>query len=532
MTPESDSRRPVAGGDEFSVAILGGGMAGHLLARQLRRTLPELRVAVFEKTHRDPHKLGESMVEIATHYFVRKLGLSSYLYDRHYPKNGLRYFYDDPERNTPLEEMSEIGSESLPYHPAFQIDRARLDADLSAMNAEDGVEIHRGGQVRKIEMGKGGALHRFDVVPVDGGETRTYRARWLVDASGRARLLGKQLDLTERETELDNASAWGRFEGVADVDLIGSEPFRARVRHTARRLSTLHFHYPGYWIWFIPLRDGVTSVGLVSDSGRFPSEARTQDGFLAFLRQHRAVASLLERAKPVDHGCYTHLAYQTKQFFSGDRFGLTGEAACFADPLYSPGSDFIALENDFLTDLIQRDAAGESFEAVGERAALYDAFMRFRQEATLALYRGQYDFLGSYELGKLKWNFDIGSYYNIWVDAYMRDQHLDRAWLESQIAQQPLVLRSLAHVRSAMSKVARHLEGAGTYHRRNLGEYIDGRESLWFLDDIGQKATEMQTLERMGELFNKFRDEALQVMEAEPRAPLALTRFMGRRGFL
>ena len=67
------------------------------------------------------------MVEIATNYFVRKLGLSSYLYDRHYPKNGLRFFFDTPQRNAPLHEMTEIGSESLPFHPAFQIDRSRLD---------------------------------------------------------------------------------------------------------------------------------------------------------------------------------------------------------------------------------------------------------------------------------------------------------------------------------------------------------------------------------------------------------------------
>jgi flavin-dependent dehydrogenase len=507
-------------------------MAGHLLARQLRRTVPELRVALYEKSTEDPHKLGESMVEIATNYFIRRLGLSSYLYDRHFPKNGLRYFYDDANRSTSLEEMSEIGSESLPFHPAFQIDRARLDSDLAAMNAADGVEIHRGVQVREVELGSGGGLHTFSVRPVGGGAARSVRARWLIDASGRARTLARSEGLARPEAELANASVWGRFEGVADVDTMGSEAFRARVRHTPRRLSTMHFHYPGYWIWFIPLRDGVTSIGLVADSSVFTPELRTQEGFVAFLNQHQAVSSLIEQAKPVDHGCYTSLAYGTSRFFGAGRWGLTGEAACFTDPLYSPGSDFIALENDFLTDLIQRDTQGESFEAVAERAELYDQFMSFRQEATFELYRGQYALLGSYELGKLKWNFDIGSYYNIWVDAYMRDQHLDRTWLESQIAQRPLVLRSLAHVRTALEKVRAHLEATGAYHRRNLGEYIDGRECLWFLTDVGEASTDAETLERMGELFNRFRSDALESLGAEPREPLALPRFMARRGFL
>ena len=58
-------------------------------------------------------------------------------------------------------------------------------------------------------------------------------------------------------------------------------------------------------------------------------------------------------------GSYAQLAYGTRQFFSADRWGMTCEAAAFTDPFYSPGSDFIALENDYLTDLIRRDVAGE-----------------------------------------------------------------------------------------------------------------------------------------------------------------------------
>jgi len=36
---------------------------------------------------------------------------------------------------------------------------------------------------------------------------------------------------------------------------------------------------------------------------------------------------------------------------------LTGEAGAFLDPFYSPGSDYIAMANTFITDLIVRDSA-------------------------------------------------------------------------------------------------------------------------------------------------------------------------------
>lgn len=513
----------------LGVAILGGGMAGQLIARQLRRTLPDVQVGLFEKSIRDPHKLGESMVELASHHFVKKLGLSSYLYDHHYPKNGLRFFFDSAACDAELHEMSEIGSESLPFHPAFQIDRARLDSDLAQMNAKSGVLMRRGATVRDLELGPHGEPHRF--VAVEGDNRTSYEARWIVDASGRSRLVSRQQSLRDSEPELMNASVWARFEGVADVDDMGPDSFRSRIRHAPRRLSTLHFVYPGYWFWFIPLRGGVTSVGLVCEKSMYRSEFRTEEGFLDFLRAHRAPASLLENAKPVDIGCYMNLAYQSKRFFDAEqRWGLTGEAACFTDPLYSPGSDFIALENDFLVDLIQRDYANRDGAEIAERADLYDRFMQFRQEATLSLYRGQYQMLGSYELCKLKWDLDIGSYYNLWVDAYMRDRHLDPDWLRSQLAQRPYVLRALEQFRGLYEQVDAHLRESGRYYRRNLGEYNEGRDCLDFLQDVGCERDDAAILATTGEIFNRVRDDALRLLGREGEdSPLQLPRFMGRR---
>src|SRR3546814_16497641 len=55
------------------------------------------------------------------------------------------------------------------------------------------------------------------------------------------------------------------------------------------------------------------------------------------------------------HGC--------KQVFSADRWALTGEAGVFLDPFYSPGSDFIALSNTYVSQLVAMDRAGEPIQA-------------------------------------------------------------------------------------------------------------------------------------------------------------------------
>ena len=152
-----------AGTRKLDVAVIGGGLAGNTLVRQLLRALPGLAMAQFEKTGESDYRVGESTVELASNYLVRRLGLSRYMYEEQLPKNGLRYFFDDPSKSTYIEEMSEIGSQSMPYHPSFQIDRGRIDQDLRRMNLEAGAEVHVGATVQKLALGEGGAPHRFEV---------------------------------------------------------------------------------------------------------------------------------------------------------------------------------------------------------------------------------------------------------------------------------------------------------------------------------------------------------------------------------
>jgi flavin-dependent dehydrogenase len=511
----------------LDVAVVGGGMAGTLLARQLKRARPSLSVAVFEKSTERSYKVGESLVEIAANYLVRRHRLSGYLYENHLPKNGLRYFFDDETCSTPLTEMSEVGPINLPFHPAFQIDRARLETDLLRMIERQGVEVRTGVRVEDLELGEGGTEHRFVVRGPDGEDS--YASRWLIDASGRAGVVAKLRDLRVPETQHRVGSVWARFRGVADADEIGCEAWRGRVRHSARRLSTMHFWYPGYWFWVIPLRGGITSVGLTGAVAR-DREVRTAEGFRAFLRRHRAIEQLLGGAEMVDCGSFSQIAFGTKRFFHADRWGLTGEAATAADPFYSPGSDFIALENDFLADLIERDFGGESAETLGERLDLYERFMHFRHESAMLLYRGLYDAMGSFELMRMKWDLDIGCYYNLWVSPYMTDQHLDTSFLRRQLRMQPFVLQALRNFADLFRRVERSLRDDGNYFRANRGHFNYGLENIDFVEEIGSPRSRRVVLEKTEEIFNIVLARAVELLGESARDErVPLQSFMGEQ---
>ncbi|XXX74043.1 FAD-dependent monooxygenase [Sorangium sp. So ce134] len=477
----------------FDIVIIGSGIAGGLLARQLRLACPDLGVLVLEAAGAmEDYKVGESTVEVAANYMVRRLNLGTYLYQHQLPKNGLRFFFDAPGKDLPLPRMSEIGSDHMPFHPSFQLERARLERDLVAMNRAAGAEVELGAKVVDLAI-DGGGRHR--VVYEQGGERREVACRWVCDASGRRHVLLRKLGVkVHKETRLNTAAAWGRYRGVAGLDAVTDAAWRSRARYTSRHLSTNHFMYDGYWIWFIPLagdlegtanadpRPALMSVGVVFDKDRIgegnaPAGAlpgpRTRADFERFLGAHRAVRDLLEGAELEDFQSYAHLPYHADRYFSTDRYAVTGEAGAFTDPFYSPGSDFIATANEFITQMILADVGGDrsGFE---ERVAAYDAYYRFKYDSTLRLYERMYPVFGCYELYRLKYLLDFNNYYNLVVWPFMADRVTDVGWIREELRFTDLVLRALSTMGEHFASLAADLRARGEYFAQNEGRFANG----------------------------------------------------------
>ncbi|WP_437955653.1 tryptophan 7-halogenase [Sorangium sp. So ce119] len=461
------------------IVIIGSGIAGGLLARQLRLACPDLGVLVLEAAPAmEDYKVGESTVEVAANYMVRRLNLGTYLYQHQLPKNGLRFFFDSEGKDLPLPRMSEIGSDHMPFHPSFQLERARLERDLVTMNRAAGAEVELGAKVVDVAI-DGRGRHR--VVYEQGGERREVACRWVCDASGRRHVLFRKLGVkVHKETRLNTAAAWGRYRGVAGLDAVTDAAWRSRARYTARHLSTNHFMYDGYWIWFIPLAGDLMSVGVVFDKDRIGEGSgaalpgpRTRADFERFLGAHRAARELLEGAELEDFQSYAHLPYHAEQYFSTDRYAVTGEAGAFTDPFYSPGSDFIATANEFITQLILSDVAGDraGFE---ERVAAYDAYYRFKYDSTLRLYERMYPMFGSFELYRLKYLLDFNNYYNLVAWPFMAERVTDVGWIREELRFTDLVLRALSTMGEHFASLARDLRARGEYFAQNEGRFANG----------------------------------------------------------
>jgi flavin-dependent dehydrogenase len=398
----------------YDVAILGGGLAGGCLARQLRQEAPALRILVVEKRrHPVPEaafKVGESSVEIGAHYFQKRLGLEPHLRTEQLEKLGLRYFFTH-DGNRDITDRVELGPADFPPVPSFQLDRGRLENMLLRTNAELGATILDRWRVQSIALDDRGP-HRVSLA--GPGEPLEITARWIVDASGRAGLLKRQLKLVRPSTHSANAAWWRVSRRVRIDDWSDSVTWRARVASGLRWQSTNHLMGVGYWVWLIPLGSGSTSFGIVADGDLHPFARinrfeRAVDWLREFEPQCAAVVEA-HAGELEDFLALQHFAHGCARVFSPQRWAMVGEAGVFTDPFYSPGSDFIAMGNDYVTDLILRDAAGEDIAARAESfnatyLRLFDAFIR--------LYDGQYPIMGNAQVMTAKVSWDNACYWAI-----------------------------------------------------------------------------------------------------------------------
>ncbi len=410
------------------VVILGGGLAGLTLSLQLRRKFPSLEVLVLERRkHPVPaaaHKVGESSVEIGAHYFDTVLGLQQHLDQCQLRKFGFRFFFYTQPRGD-IENVTEMGASRYLSTPSYQIDRGIFENYLGEHAQSLGVKFVHGATVRAIDLGRNGAAHvvRYETE----GRTQEISARWIVDASGRAGLIKRKLGLAQDNAHDANA-VWFRIGARIDIDEWSTDrQWLTRCEPPYRWLSTNHLCGEGYWAWLIPLASGSHSVGIVCDANTHPLQ--TMNSFekaLQWLRkfQPRLAQEIEARQHLLQDFCFLrNFSYGCKQVFSGDdRWALTGEAGVFLDPFYSPGSDFVAISNTYITDLIARDLQSEH---VGARADIYQRLYFSFYESTLSLYTDQYALFGDPQAMPVKVIWDYTYYWGILCQLFFQKRLTD-----------------------------------------------------------------------------------------------------------
>ncbi|MFF3223073.1 NAD(P)/FAD-dependent oxidoreductase [Nocardia suismassiliense] len=357
--------------ERYDVVVCGGGLAGLTASRQIKRAMPDCTVLVLERSTGDipdaAYKVGESAVEAGSHYFTEQLGLSGHFNRQQLPKLGLRLFFGDARG--PFEARPEIGSRRFPRVHSYQIDRGILERELRRGARGLGVDLVELAKVTDVDLAGDDEDHVVHYELEGESTERTVRARFIVDASGRHRLIQRKLGLGTPSAHKINA-AWWRFRGEYDVEKMAAATSPTWTPKTQERrwFSTNHLMGTGYWVWMIPLSSGNTSVGIVTDENVHPfSTYSTETKARRWLDEYEpTLAEFVEKAEIIDFLKVRNASYFSKQAFSHHRWSCVGEAAVFLDAFYSPGSDWIAYTNTITTRMIELDRKGRLTEAVAD----------------------------------------------------------------------------------------------------------------------------------------------------------------------
>ncbi|MGA8259613.1 MAG: NAD(P)/FAD-dependent oxidoreductase [Arenicellales bacterium] len=327
---------------DCDVLVVGGGPAGSTAAALLAEC--GYRATLLEKAHHPRFHIGESLLPANLPLFER-LGVADAVEAIGMKKWGVD-FVSPWHRHRQSFEFADAMNRSLPM--AYQVRRAEFDEILFRNAERMGARVVEGCEVRDIDFSPAdrGVMAR---ARHEDGRIETLRTRFVLDASGRDTFLGNRFKVKRRDKKHNSAAIYAHFSGGA------RNPGKA-----AGNISIFWFQHG--WFWFIPLVDGVTSVGVVV--WPYYLKARRQKSLERYFRETIALCPPLESrlrhariTSPVEAtGNYSYMCDRTH----GDNYLLLGDAYTFIDPVFSSGV-MLAMQSAFAgveaVDVCLRDPA-------------------------------------------------------------------------------------------------------------------------------------------------------------------------------
>jgi FADH2 O2-dependent halogenase len=343
---------------DFDIAVVGSGFGGSLTAMIAQRLGHS--VILLERGSHPRFAIGESstpfanllLEELARRYDLpRVLPLSKWgTWQKTYPqiacglKRGFTFYHhqfdklflNDPERRDQLLVAASPRDEIADTHWY----RADFDHFLVGEAQALGVEYLDQTKLRPVTLD--GPSVRLDIER--GGKSCSFRARFIVDASGPRGLLHRALQLPEASVEgfPPTQALYSHFTHVKRwEDLAGqllASPAAEQPPYPVDD-AAVHHVFAGGWVWILRFNNGITSAGVAATDG-LANALRFAEGEGAWDRLLERVPSVRQQfahATPQLPFVHTPRLFFRSGAVVGRRWALLPSAAGVVDPLLSTG---------------------------------------------------------------------------------------------------------------------------------------------------------------------------------------------------
>lgn len=352
---------------EYDAIVIGGGPSGSSYAITMAKagySVLQIERDVFPRFH-----IGESLLPY-TADVLDQLGILDRFGGGKFPiKLGLELTSSDGFlRRVPLGEIGD-GFRNWTY----QVERAEFDEILLRSAADAGAEVLQPAKVSGLLFdGERVAGVRY----TSGDAEHEVRAKWVVDASGRAGVVARGLKLRQADSNLQMAAVFKHFGNLDESYNPGYEG------------DTQIGVHPDGWVWAIPIRKDVISIGTMAPAALLRG-ARPGDLFEEHVKRLPRIAERIRGTDVVRELTGENNFEYHANTLAGAGYFIIGDAGCFSDPVFSAGV-FLALATGRRAAL-ETMAILEERTAESESLATYQRFFKTGYETYYRLIRAVYD---------------------------------------------------------------------------------------------------------------------------------------------
>ena len=300
------------------VLVIGGGPAGTTFGNLASKR--GWKVTLLEKDCHPRFHIGESLLPMNLPIFER-LGILEEIRSIGVPKLGA----DFTVSNSGLSYQTFHFSRALGASPdhAFEVRRSEFDELLFRHCVAAGADARQNIMVRRVESAGNGD---HEVTAVDAvGKEYVWKTHFLVDASGRDAFMSSKNGWKVRNPVHASAAVFAHFRGV-----------ERRPGSDQGNISIYWFEHG--WVWLIPLRDDIMSVGAVCNPNSMRTRRGSLDDFLIeTLLSLPEIEMRMKGAEAVTPAQATGNYSYFSRKMTGPGYLVIGDAYAFVDPVFSSG---------------------------------------------------------------------------------------------------------------------------------------------------------------------------------------------------